>query len=287
MINTINKIWINKLIQIINQGNISKPRGLKIKEIINSNLCINMNYPIITIPERKLGYKFMTREAWWIISGRNDVESIKDFSKAISSFSNDGFYFDGAYGPRVVDQIRYIVDSLYDDINTRQAVLTIWRANPRVSKDIPCTISIQWLIRDGFIYCIDNMRSSDIWLGVPYDIFNFTMLTGYIMLLLRERGLDNLQLGNLYLNASSQHLYENNWEKAEKLINNYTEWQTEYAFKPYNFNSPNELKEYLKTLSELQSSKDLNYDSANNLNKINNYKANVGRDIILKAEYLK
>lgn len=278
--NLTNSQWINKLQEIINKGQVSNPRGLRIKELINSSICIDMNYPIISIPERKLGYKFMAREAWWIISGRNDVESIKDYSKAISTFSNDNYHFDGAYGPRVVDQIRYIVDSLAQDINTRQAVLTIWRANPRASKDIPCTVSIQWLIRDGYICCIDNMRSSDIWLGVPYDIFNFTMLTGYIMLLLKERGIYDLKLGNLYLNAGSQHLYEDNWEKANNLINNYREWDKINKFEPYKFNSPIELKNYLKALSELNIKK-------LNLIEIDKYPANIGRDIITTTQYLK
>lgn len=278
--NLTNSAWISKLKEIIYKGQISNPRGLKIKELINSSICIDMNYPIISIPERKLGYKFMVREAWWIMSGRNDVESIKDYSKAISTFSNDSYHFDGAYGPRVVDQIRYIVDSLAQDINTRQAVLTIWRANPRASKDIPCTVSIQWLIRDGYIYCIDNMRSSDIWLGVPYDIFNFTMLTGYIMLLLKERGIYDLKLGKLYLNAGSQHLYEDNWEKANNLINNYREWDKIHKFEPYKFNSPIELKNYLKALSEINVKK-------LDLTEIDKYETNIGRDILLTSQYLK
>lgn len=277
--NLTNSQWINKLKEIIYKGQISNPRGIKIKELINSSICIDMNYPIITIPERKLGYKFMMREAWWILSGRNDVESIKDYSKAISTFSNDNYHFDGAYGPRVVDQIRYIVDSLAQDLNTRQAVLTIWRSNPRPSKDIPCTISIQWFIRDGYIYCIDNMRSSDIWLGVPYDIFNFTMLTGYIMLLLKERGIYDLKLGKLYLNAGSQHLYEDNWKKAETLLQNYTEWNNLHKFEPYLFNSPIELKNYLKDLSETNV-KNLK------LNNIDKYKINIGRDILMTSQYI-
>ena len=277
MVNQTNIQWINKLKEIINKGEISNPRGLKIKELINSSICIDMNYPIITIKERKLGYKFMLREAWWIMDGRNTVDTITDYSKAISTFSNDGYHFDGAYGPRVVDQIRYIVDSLAQDINTRQAVLTIWRANPRASKDIPCTVSIQWFIRNGYIHCIDTMRSSDIWLGVPYDIFNFTMLTGYIMLLLKERGIYDLKLGNLYLNAGSQHLYEDNWQKANKLLENYQEWESN-SFEPYKFKSPLELKNYLKDLSEYNIEKQ-------NLDKINQYEVNIGRDILMLSQY--
>ena len=261
-----NSQWIEVLNDLLKNGKESHPRGYKIKEILNYHTEINMKYPILTVTERKLGYKFMFREAWWIMDGRNSVDTITDYSKAIKNFSNDGYHFDGAYGPRVIDQIRYIVDSFEEDINTRQAVLTIWRANPRASKDIPCTVSIQWIIRNNKIYCIDTMRSSDIWLGWPYDIFNFTMLTGYIMLLLKERGINNLELGKLYLNAGSCHLYENNFEKAKELLLNYSIAKCK-EFNPYEFNSPIEFKNYLKLLSE------------QNFEELNKYKSIFGRHI--------
>lgn len=247
--NNMNEVWKRVVFNLLNSENKANPRGFEIKEIINNHTIVDMNYPILTVLARKLGYKFMLRESWWIMDGRNSVETITNFSKAISSFSNDGFHFDGAYGPRVVDQIRYIVDCLEKDRDTRQAVLTIWRPNPRDSKDIPCTVSIQWLIRDNTIHCIDNMRSSDIWLGWPYDIFNFTMLTGYIMLLLRERGINDLKLGNIYLNAGSQHLYSNNFEAAEKILTDHRFFNID-KFEPYKFKSPTHLKQYLKALSE-------------------------------------
>lgn len=262
-----NGIWLETLQKIIESDLISKPRGFEIKEILNDQMKIDMHMPILSVIERNLGYKFMAREAWWIMDGRNDVESIKDYSKAISKFSDDGYHFNGAYGPRLVDQWHYVVDLLISDINTRQAVATIWRPNPRASKDIPCTISIQWLIRNNKIYCIDNMRSSDIWLGVPYDVFNFTMLTGYLMLLLRERGLDNLELGYLYLNAGSRHLYENNFESAIDVLNK--PFARSYKeFDPYEFDSPLELKHYLKALSE------------KDVVELNKYKSKFGRNVL-------
>lgn len=261
-------VWLTTLHRLLDSTNTCNPRNFPIREILNNHTEVNMEYPIVMVEERTLGYKFMLREAWWIMDGRNSVETITDYSKAISSFSNDGYHFDGAYGPRVVDQIRYIVDTLAKDQDSRQAVLTIWRANPRDSKDIPCTISIQWLIRNNTIYCIDNMRSSDIWLGWPYDIFNFTMLTGYVMLLLRERGIDNLKLGSIYLNAGSQHLYESNVEAAKK-INNISYYVCD-KFNPYEFENPTRLKEYLKALSE------------NNTEVLDTYTTQFGRSLICR-----
>lgn len=267
--------WLNTLNNLLESEQVANPRGYTIKELLNYHTSVDMKYPILTIPERKLGYKFMAREAWWIMDGRNNVEDITDYSKAISKFSNDGFHFDGAYGPRVIDQIRYIVDCFENDIDTRQAVLTIWRANPRASKDIPCTVSIQWLIRNNKVYCIDTMRSSDIWLGWPYDIFNFSMLTGYIMLLLRERGINNLELGKIYLNAGSQHIYQEHFDKAKELLKNHTVWLHKSEFNPYKFKGPNDLKRYLKHLSE------------GNISKLSEYNTDFAKEVLNIAQYNK
>lgn len=257
---TTNREWINKLREIIDIGRVSNPRGMRIKEILNSHTEVDMNYPILSVKSRKLGYKFNFRESWYILDGRNDVESIRDYSKMISSFSNNGIFYDGSYGLMVLDQLSYIVDILSEDIDSRQAVLTIWRPNPRPSKDIPCTVSLQWIIRNNKIYCFDTMRSSDIWLGWPYDIHNMTMITGFIMLMLREKGINNLQLGTISLNAGSQHLYENNWEKAIDVLNDNESF--EYTkFNPYLFDSPMDFKHYLKALSECNSKKLSQYRS--------------------------
>jgi hypothetical protein len=211
-----NDAWLDLLQCIVSSGAESRPRGLLIKELLCKTTVVDMREPIVTVKARKLGYCFMAVEAWMIITGRNDVASIKPYSPHIASFSDDGYRFDGAYGPRVVDQLRYVVDALSRDPDSRQAVIEIWRPNPRDSRDVPCTLTVQWMIRDGKLHCLDSMRSSDAWLGWPYDVFNFSMLSLYILLMLRERHdliqhphvrLSNLQLGDLYLTAGSSHLY--------------------------------------------------------------------------------
>lgn len=211
-----NDAWLDLLQCIVSSGAESRPRGLLIKELLCKTTVVDMREPIVTVKARKLGYCFMAVEAWMIITGRNDVASIKPYSPHIASFSDDGYRFDGAYGPRVVDQLRYVVDALSRDPDSRQAVIEIWRPNPRDSRDVPCTLTIQWMIRDGRLHCLDTMRSSDAWLGWPYDVFNFSALSLYILLMLKERSavtvqhidlMAKLQLGDLYLTAGSSHLY--------------------------------------------------------------------------------
>ena len=243
---TASDVWLKLLDEVYYRGALVSPRDLKSKEIIANTTVIDMKFPVVTNKDRNLGYRFMAAEAHWILSGNNKLRDIEFASAKIGEFSDDGVFFFGAYGPRIVDQLTYIVDSLYQDQNTRQAVLTIWRQNPRKSRDIPCTISVQWVIRDNVIHCLDTMRSSDVWLGWPYDVFNFSMLTGYIMLLLRKKDFSMItSLGNLYLTAGSQHLYETNWKAASKITHEANAF-TYKEFDPLSYKDENDLLYHLK-----------------------------------------
>lgn len=173
-----------------------------------------MRHPVVTCPVRKLSHKFMLAEAIWILEGRNDI-SIGKYSQRIMEFSDDRYHFQGAYGPKVTEQLRYVVDTLLKDKHSRQAVIGIWREQPRESRDVPCTLTLQFMIRDAQIHCIANMRSSDLWLGWVYDVFNFTMITTWVGSRIREIANCDLELGNLYLNAGSQHIYVENFIKCE------------------------------------------------------------------------
>lgn len=213
--NNINKTWREALRFVMSYGHESAPRGMKIKELLAQQTRVDMIYPVLTVPERELGYKFMAAEAAWILSGDNRVSTIEPYSKQISRFSDDGVTYHGAYGPKIRDQLHYAADALMRDKDTRQAVINIWRECPGQTADVPCTLSVQFIVRNDTLHVIDTMRSSDLWLGWPYDIFNFSMLARYMLL---YTGAD-WNLGHIYLNAGSMHLYKPQWEAADDIIN--------------------------------------------------------------------
>lgn len=212
-----NKVW-QKLIRDLLMAPIVSPRGFKTKELIGYQTKIEMNEPFVTVPQRKIGEKFRYAEAAWILSGDNKVSTIKPYSKIIEKFSDDGIRFFGAYGPKVVDQLSYVITNLMEDQVTRQAVINIWREKPQKSKDVPCTCSLQFFIRDTKIHCIATMRSSDAWLGWVYDVFNFSCIANYIRIQLHDQYGFTLQLGSLTVNAGSQHLYEQHWHDSESCL---------------------------------------------------------------------
>lgn len=252
-----NIAWINLLSDIFKKGTVTYPRGHKTVEILANQTEIDMNQPVMSVIPRAMGYRFMVAEAWWILSGQNRVSTISPYSRMISDFSDDGIMFNGAYGPKIVDQLSYVVDTLYDDLNSRQAIINIWRENPRKSKDIPCTLSVQFIVRNGVLHCIDTMRSSDAWLGWIYDVFNFSCLSMWIILALRQRGVE-LKLGSLTLQAGSQHLYDRDSEKAASIVRKFASLMSyddveQFVVAPVDldmFDHPDELVQYLKDVAD-------------------------------------
>ncbi len=209
-------------------------KGRTTRELLAHTTRWDMSRPVITSPSRNLGYRFMTAEAAWTLAGDNRLAIIKPYGRAIATFTDDGRTMSGAYGPPFVDQAGWVVRTLAADPSSRQAVATIWRPRPGPTNDTPCTVALQWLIRNDAslhgsgapqLHCVATMRSSDAWTGVPYDVFNFSMMSAYIMTALRQhdrhlgREVSPLSLGSLYLTAGSQHLYKQDWEDAHQCMN--------------------------------------------------------------------
>lgn len=255
---TVNHTWRTLLTDLLKHGTVVKPRGRTTYEWLGYIAQVDMTAPLVTTPARKLGYRYVPAEAAWVLSGDNRVGTIKPFSRRMPSFSDDGHTFFGAYGPKFVEQAGYVVDCLYNDPLSRQAVMTLWRERPRPTLDVPCTLSLQWLIRDGRLHCFTNMRSSDAWLGWPNDVFTFSMMSAYVCLLYRNRRPGHassdgpqalhdpkLKLGNLRLYATSQHLYEIDRPLAERAIEDVGET---FAYAPLDldeFTSPDALTSHL------------------------------------------
>lgn len=233
--------WLALLNRIVTRGEKINPRGKETLEVLNGGSAMNasgttirvpMTKPVITNKMRRLNYSFMAAEALWICSGDSRVDTIAPYNPNIAKFSDDGVSFNGAYGPPVVEQLPYVVETLARDNSSRQAVINIWKPSPSQSKDIPCTIALVFNVRpihnrkepkegelpvDHLMHTHVFMRSSDAWLGVPYDIFNFSMISAMVACTLNASAPElHAGLGLLTLTAVSSHLYTENLDGAKK-----------------------------------------------------------------------
>jgi len=206
-------IWTRLVDRLLHQGTTVAPRGLACKEHLNVTLELtNALNNIIYSKVRNVSYRFMVAEWLWIWYGHDDVKTISQYNKKIADFSDNGVNFNGSYGIPIIKQWPHILKTLQRDPDSRQAVIQIYRPPLFETKDVPCTLSIQFLYRAQCLHTIVNMRSSDAWLGIPYDIFNFTML-GNIL----AAQLGNVLATSLTMNLGSSHLYAVNHEAAKKV----------------------------------------------------------------------
>jgi thymidylate synthase len=218
---TANEAWIKSLEGTLINGTEVEVRGFKTLEVLNQSITFDMNYPICYNYQRKLSYKFMAAEAYWITSGGLLTEEITPYNKHISQFSDDKVIFNGAYGPMFISQVEYVVNSLLNDSNSRQAVMTIWVPNPIKSKDYRCTVSLIFYIRNHKLHTTVTMRSNDLILGRPYDMFNFTIMTLRVLTRINEElqyQCDIIGLGEMTLNTVSAHIYETQIEWANSIV---------------------------------------------------------------------
>ncbi len=210
MHNTANEAWIDTLETIMEFGVEATPRDMVTKELLDRSVSFHMEHPVCFHQNRKLSYRFMAAEALWITDGSNSVTDIAPYNRNIEAFSDNGQIFNGAYGPHFNEQFAYVCQTLLQDADTRQAVMTLWTRKPTSSKDIACTVAMAWNVRDGSLNCHVFMRSSDAWLGLPYDMFNFTVMTIKILCELNKFA-RNLTLGRQYMTLVSSHLYEKDY----------------------------------------------------------------------------
>lgn len=189
---------------VLTQGERRKVRSFNTIEL--SPFIYSLSDPlknIVSSPLRNINRAFSVAEFLWLMSGRNDLEMISHYNSKLKAFSDNGSILSGAYGPTLVDQLKYVFAALEKDLFTRQAVISTWKPSPVLSKDIPCTLSLQFLVDSTYhLNLIVNMRSNDAWLGFPYDVYNFTMIQNYLAFKL------SLEVGRYYHVAGSMHLYE-------------------------------------------------------------------------------
>ena len=210
---------------ILSKGTSVSPRGIPCKELMAPTLVLNnpLNR-LCTVSNRGWSMEYAGGELAWYLSGSSFLSFIEYYAPSYGRFSDDGNWLYGAYGPRIFvgkydDAIQWspwekAFQKLWQDMSTRQAVIPIFEAEDIdvETKDLPCTLSLQFMIRDQKLDLLVNMRSNDAWLGLPYDIFCFTV---FQELMAAKLG---VEIGRYYHHVGSLHLYDKNIEGVREAL---------------------------------------------------------------------
>jgi len=202
-------------------GKESAPRGLKIKEIENYSYILEPFVRFSSFTERKLNIDYIKREFLWYLKGdKNDLSIIKH-AKMWGNLVNPDGSINSNYGQYIFgdqDQFSRVVETLKADPDSRRAAIIILNKDHLASetKDYPCTYSMSFRIRDGFLNMTVRMRSQDAVFGMGNDAPCFSFVHEMMLNALREFYPD-LKYGDYYHSADSFHVYEKHFKMLEQI----------------------------------------------------------------------
>jgi thymidylate synthase len=159
-------------------------------------------------------------ELLWYLSRDNRLDFIERYVPRYRDETEDGIKVYGGYGPRLFgqrghNQVQNVIQLLQKRPTSRRAVIQIFNAEDiaAVYKEIPCTATMQFFVRNECLDMVTTMRSNDAYWGLPHDVFCFTMLQEII-----ARSLDR-DVGVYRHFAGSLHLYKDRWADAKDFVN--------------------------------------------------------------------
>ena len=176
-------------------------------------------------------------ELVWYLAKTNDLEFITYYLSHYREESEDGQTVYGAYGPRLFDfngssPVATAVSLLRKKPASRRAVVPLFKSADLVEehKEVPCTCLMQFLVRSGRLEMLTYMRSNDVFLGLPHDIFAFTMLQEIVA---RAVG---VEIGSYKHVVGSLHLYDRDVSKARQYLRE--GWQSTTNMPPMPLGDP-------------------------------------------------
>jgi thymidylate synthase len=179
---------------------------------------LQSGFPMLTT--KRLPLKAIVHELLWFLKGDTNIKYLKDNGVSIWDEWADA---DGNLGPvygqqwrawptadgSVVDQIRWVVEEIKRNPDSRRLLVSAWNVGelPKMAL-MPCHALFQFYVADGKLSCQLYQRSGDIFLGVPFNIASYALLTHVIAQVC------NLGVGDFVHTLGDAHLYNNHVEQA-------------------------------------------------------------------------
>ena len=180
---------------------------------------LSEGFPLVTT--KKLHTKSIIHELLWFLSGETNIKYLKDNGVSIW---NEWADEDGNLGPvygsqwrswksgsgETIDQIKNVVDQIKKNPDSRRLIVSAWNVAEIENMALPpCHAFFQFYVADGKLSCQLYQRSADIFLGVPFNIASYALLT---MMMAQVTG---LKVGEFVHTLGDAHLYLNHLDQAK------------------------------------------------------------------------
>lgn len=219
--NSLLKQYLDLMAKIRQHGTLKEDRtGTGTLSLFGAQMRFDLagGFPVLTT--KKLHLKSIIHELLWFLSGDTNISYLKDNGVKIWDEWADG---DGNLGPvygyqwrswpapdgHTIDQISNLVDQIKNNPNSRRLIVSAWNVADIENMALPpCHCLFQFYVADGKLSCQLYQRSADFFLGVPFNISSYALLT---MMMAQVAG---LQVGEFIHTFGDVHLYSNHMEQT-------------------------------------------------------------------------
>ncbi|WP_080660579.1 thymidylate synthase [Kingella kingae] len=216
------KPYLDLMQHVLAHGNDKSDRtGTGTRSVFGYQMRFNLadGFPVLTT--KKLHLKSIIHELLWFLQGDTNIRYLQENGVKIwDEWADENGNLGRVYGAQwrswrgangeTIDQIANLVEQIKRNPDSRRLIVSAW--NPAEVDDMalpPCHALFQFYVADGKLSCQLYQRSADIFLGVPFNIASYALLT---MMLAQVCG---LQAGEFVHTLGDAHLYRNHLEQAQ------------------------------------------------------------------------
>ena len=183
---------------------------------------LSAGFPVMTT--KKLHLKSIVHELLWFLAGDTNIKYLNENGVRIwDAWADEAGELGPVYGHQwrswpkpdggKIDQIADLIDQIKNNPNSRRHIVCAWNVSEVSQMALPpCHCLFQFYVADGKLSCLLYQRSADIFLGVPFNIASYALLT---MMVAQVTG---LEAGDFVHALGDAHLYSNHFEQADLQI---------------------------------------------------------------------
>ncbi len=182
---------------------------------------LSKGFPIVTT--KKLHLKSIIHELLWFIKGDTNIKYLQDNGVRIwNEWADENGDLGPVYGSQWrnwnnegIDQLAEVVEKLKNKPNDRRIIISAWNVGKiNEMKLPPCHMMFQFYVANNKLSCMLYQRSCDMFLGVPFNIASYALLT---MMLAQ---VCNLELGEFVHTLGDAHIYHNHFDQVKEQLQN-------------------------------------------------------------------
>ncbi len=183
---------------------------------------LNAGFPLVTT--KKCHLKSIIHELLWFLTGDTNIRYLQDNGVRIwNEWADENGDLGPVYGyqwrswPRAdgshIDQIQQVIEQINNTPDSRRIIVSAWNVGEIDNMALPpCHMMFQFYVAEGRLSCQLYQRSADIFLGVPFNIASYALLTMMVAQVC------NLQPGDFVHTLGDAHLYSNHLEQADEQL---------------------------------------------------------------------